>query len=135
MSEQDNVDASDSTDCADVGVSKYKNMMQQYFECEDIGELKEYVGCKIDWNKKDKSLKISQPVIIRSFQDEFGVKPDSKLATPASHGDTFVPSELDDQMNLQKQKVYCSGVGKLLYLSKWSQLDIQNITRNYHNTS
>jgi hypothetical protein len=39
-------------------------MMQKYFECEDIGELKQYVGCKIDWNKKDKSLKISQPVII-----------------------------------------------------------------------
>jgi hypothetical protein len=49
-------------------------MMQQYFECEDIGELKEYVGCKIDQNKKDESLKITQPVIIRSFQDEFGVK-------------------------------------------------------------
>jgi hypothetical protein len=75
------------------------------------------VGCKIDQNKKDKS---SQSVIIRSFQDEFGVEPDFKLETPASHGDTFVPSELDDQMNLEKQKVYCPGVGKLLYLSKWS---------------
>jgi hypothetical protein len=74
------------------------------------------VGCKIGQNKKDKSLKISQPVIIRSFQDEFGVKPDFKLDTPASHGDTFVPGELDDQMNLEKQKVYCSGAGKLLYL-------------------
>jgi hypothetical protein len=111
-------------DCLLIGhkeeVSKYKNMMQEYFECEDIGELKEYVGCKIDQNKKDKSLKISQLVIIGSFQDEFGVKPDFKLETPASHGDKFVPGELDDQMNLEKQKVYRSGVGKLLYLSKWS---------------
>jgi hypothetical protein len=60
------------------------------------------VRCKIDQNKNDKSVRFSQPVIIRSFQDEFGVKPDFKLETPASHGDTFVPGEFDDQMNLQK---------------------------------
>jgi hypothetical protein len=50
-------------DCLLIGhkeeVSKYKNIMQQYFECEDIGESKVYVGCKIDWNKKDKSIKFS----------------------------------------------------------------------------
>jgi hypothetical protein len=43
-------------DCLLIGhkeeVSKYKDMMQQYFECEDIGELKEYVGCKIDRGTK-----------------------------------------------------------------------------------
>jgi hypothetical protein len=68
------------------------------------------------------NFKISQPVIIRSFQDEFEVKHDFKMETPASQGDTFVPGELDDQMNLQNQKIYCSGVGKLLYF-------IQSITR------
>ena len=112
-------------DCLLVGhrddVSKYKAMMHQFFECEDIGELKEYVGCKIERDKERKSLKISQPVIIQSFEDEFGVKPDLKLETPASHGDIFVPGELSDQMSAEKQKVYCLGMGKLLlYLSKWS---------------
>ena len=51
------------------------------------------------------------------------------METPASHGDIFVPGELSDQMSAEKQKVYRSGVGKLLYLSKWSRPDIQNITR------
>jgi hypothetical protein len=67
-------------DCLLVGhredVSKYKAMMHQFFACEDISKLKEYVGCKIERNKENKSLKISQPVIIQSFKDEFGVKPD-----------------------------------------------------------
>jgi hypothetical protein len=40
-------------------------MMHQFFECEDIGELKEYLGCKIERNKGSKSLKIAQPVIIQ----------------------------------------------------------------------
>jgi gag-polypeptide of LTR copia-type/Zinc knuckle len=68
--------------------------------------------CKIKRDKERKSLKISQPVIIRSFEDEFGVKPDLKLETPASHGDIFVPGELSDQMSAEKQKVYRSGIGK-----------------------
>jgi phosphopentomutase len=42
-------------DCLLVGhkedVSKYKTMMHQFFEYEDIGNLKEYVGCKIKRNK------------------------------------------------------------------------------------
>jgi hypothetical protein len=94
-------------------------MMHRFFECEDIGKLKEYGGCKIERNKGRKSLKISQPVILQSFEDEFGVKPDFKLETPTpSHGDTFIPGELGDQMSAEKQKVYRSGVGKLLYLLK-----------------
>jgi Reverse transcriptase (RNA-dependent DNA polymerase) len=120
-------------DCLLIGhrddVSKYKAMMHQFFECEDIGKLKEYVGCKIERNKENQSLKISQPVIIQSFEDEYGVKPDFKLETPASHGDTFIPGEVSDQMSAKKQKVYCSGVGKFLHLSKWIVPDIQNITR------
>jgi hypothetical protein len=55
-------------DCLHIGhkedVSKYKTMMHQFFECEDTGNLKEYVGCKIERNKESKSLKISQPVTI-----------------------------------------------------------------------
>jgi hypothetical protein len=80
-------------DCLLIGhkeeVSKEKNMMQQYFECEDIGELKEYVGFKIERNKNIKSLKMSQPVIIRSFEVEFGANPDFSLKTSASHDDTL----------------------------------------------
>jgi hypothetical protein len=34
-------------------VSKYKSMMQHYFKCEDIGQLKKYVGCNVKRDKKD----------------------------------------------------------------------------------
>jgi hypothetical protein len=29
-------------------VSKYHAVMNIYFDCDNIGDLKEYVGCKID---------------------------------------------------------------------------------------
>ena len=35
--------------------------MKGMFDCDDVGELKEYVGCKLDqdWNKKE--IRITQP--------------------------------------------------------------------------
>jgi hypothetical protein len=35
----------------DVDVSKYHEVMDSHFECDNISKLKEYVGCKIK-NKK-----------------------------------------------------------------------------------
>jgi hypothetical protein len=32
-------------------VSKYHKMMKSYFECDNIGELKEYSECKIESRK------------------------------------------------------------------------------------
>eukprot|EP00957_Ditylum_brightwellii_P169271 12883421-Ditylum_brightwellii.AAC.1 len=41
------------------------------FECDDVGEVNEYVGCKIERDKKEKSFTFAQPVLIQSFNDEF----------------------------------------------------------------
>jgi hypothetical protein len=50
------------------------------------------------------------------------------LEAPASYVNLFLPGESDNQMIAEKQKVDCSGVEKLLYLSKRSKPDTQNIT-------
>ena len=44
-------------DCLCVGkkeaVLKAKKEMMKLFECEELGEMKEYIGCKVDHNWKD----------------------------------------------------------------------------------
>jgi len=40
------------------GVELAKEQMKQRFDCDDVGELREYVGCKID--RTGKSIKLSQ---------------------------------------------------------------------------
>ena len=55
-------------------VEKYKKQMMEYFECDDIGELKDCVGCKIDRSQQGKYLKMTQPVIIQSFEEKFEVQ-------------------------------------------------------------
>jgi len=32
------------------GVTAAKKQMKQRFECDDVGLLTEYVGCKVQWN-------------------------------------------------------------------------------------
>jgi hypothetical protein len=50
-------------------------------------------------------LKIFKDGIILSLQNKFGIKPDLKIETPASQGDTFVPEKVTDQMSHEKQKI------------------------------
>ena len=120
-------------DCLLIGhkneVSKYHAVMNSYFDCDNVGELKEYVGCKIETRKDEKRILIVQPVIVRSFIDEFGIEENRKIEVPASTNDSFSPVMDGDELNEEEQKGYRSGVGKLLYLSRWSRPDILNITR------
>ena len=39
---------------------------------EDVGKLKGVVGCKIEIDKSEQSVKFTQPVMIQSFLDKFG---------------------------------------------------------------
>ena len=38
---------------------------------EDVGKLKEFVGCKVEIDESERSAKFTQPVMIHSFLDEF----------------------------------------------------------------
>ena len=39
-------------------------------DCKDLGELKEYVGCKVD--RTEEWIRFTQPVKVQRFVDEFG---------------------------------------------------------------
>jgi hypothetical protein len=50
-------------------VEAAKEKMKSRFECDDLGELNKYVGCKID--SDEDYVKFTQPVLIQSYEDEF----------------------------------------------------------------
>lgn len=66
-------------------VIKNKENFKTHFECDDVGWLEEYAGCKIDINREERKLKFTQPVLIQSFTDEFNL-PKRKYSTPAEQG-------------------------------------------------
>ena len=50
-----------------------KGKLTSVVKCDDVGELNKYIGCKIDYNKIEGSIKILQPILIQNFEDEFNL--------------------------------------------------------------
>jgi hypothetical protein len=108
-------------------VMKAKAALKKHFTLDEQGEMFEYVGCKIDRDKQQRWMKLTQPVMIQSFSDEFDL-PNEKACIPAKQGEVM---SKDDGIPLStnKAKTYRSGVGKMLHMMKWSRHDIMNRVR------
>ena len=52
-------------------VMKVEGKKRKEIEIEDVGKLKEFVGCKVEIDKLKRSGKFIQSVMIQSFLDEF----------------------------------------------------------------
>ena len=80
--------------------------MMQYFKCDDIGELKDYVGCKFDRAQQGKCLKMTQPVIIQSFKDEFGIGLNKNIKIPEVPSKMSMKSDVNNEMDAVGQRQY-----------------------------
>ena len=108
---------------------KYMDDVKQKFmntvDCNDMGATVEYIGTKIDIDKTKRELKITQPVLVQSLRDEFEFEnPNNCPETPAPASTHLMAS--GQSLSPEKQTKYRSGVGKLLYLTKWSRPEIAN---------
>jgi len=103
-----------------------KDMMDR-FECEDCGEIEEYVGCKIV--KDGRELKFTQPVLLQSYSDEFEL-PNRNVTTPATPGTVLQKVEAGKELSGQMQTKYRSGVGKLMHMMQYSRPEIYNSVRD-----
>jgi hypothetical protein len=98
---------------------------------DEVGELKEYVGCKVVIDKKkERSVTLTQPILLQSFADKFEL-PEGVFSEncPAVAGDVLVRGEVNDQVSHVEQKKYRSGVGKLLHMMRWSRPETLNSVR------
>ncbi len=100
--------------------------MKQHFECDDIGNLSEHIGCKIDRDQKKNSIRITQPVLVQSLEDEFELPTGTPPQTPAKPGTTMTKYKEEDQLNKEMNTKYRAGIGKLQHLVQNSRPDIGN---------
>jgi hypothetical protein len=96
---------------------------------KDIGELKEYVGCKIGIDRKDRSLKITEPVVLQSSEDEFKL-PGAKYSTPTEAGQALEEAEERNYLPPEDHFIIQSGARKLLHMMRWSRPEAWNATRD-----
>ena len=100
-------------------VKQAKADMIQRFDCDVIGNMDKYVGCKLNRNHEQRSLKFTQPVMIQSFSDEFDVE-NTGQSVPATAGQILARCDPDSGMTKTMQKKYRSGTRKLLHMMRWS---------------
>jgi hypothetical protein len=91
-----------------------------------------YFSCCIEESKDEAKLTMIQPhlltCLIKNFREEIEGK--RKFLTPGTPRFKIQRSTINmDVLDPQSQRKYRSGVGMLLYLTKYSRLDISNIVR------
>ena len=117
-----------NTGCEE-GVKEACEELMNRFTCEDEGPLKEYVGCKVD--RGFDSIRLTQPVMIQSFQDEFDLSEVKSSVTPGEPG-KVLPKNEDDEAKVKPSvhSYFRRGIGKLLHMMRWSRPEVQNSVRD-----
>jgi hypothetical protein len=111
-------------------VMEAKDMMAKIFDCEDVGEMNEYVGCKIERDLEEPSLRMTQPVLLQSFEDEFDLSQMGKPGLPAPAGSMLTKGDKTESEAIPlAQQAYRKGVGKLLLVTRWTRPGIMNSVR------
>ena len=112
-----------------VTIDKAVRDIEDCFEITVDGTLKDYLGCEIHFSEDKKSAWLGQPHLIKNLKRRFGHMVDGKnLKTPGTPGFKVFCVE-DIKLGVKDQKIYCSGVGMMLYLVKHSRPDLANPVR------
>jgi hypothetical protein len=120
--------------CLAVGtkeaVAIAKKQLTSKFDCDKIGNMDKYVGCKVDRNFDNNAIKLTQPVMLQSCADEFPMCLEGKAVnTPAIPGDHLTKGDAGWNISGAMQSHYRRGVGKLLHMMRWTHPEIQNLVR------
>ena len=83
-----------------------------------------------DYNREEGFIKLTQPVLLQSYKDEFELPEGTAVpTTPATPGKVLVKPEPENCVSFEEQHTYRSGVGKLLHMMKWSRPEVLNAVR------
>jgi hypothetical protein len=99
---------------------------------KDLGEVKNFVGCRLVHSTDGKTIHIFQPKLIKNLEDSFSqyINTNRKFQTPGAPKTVVTrPEKGDNVLSPKDQTKYRSGVGMLLYLVKHSRPDISNAVR------
>jgi hypothetical protein len=112
-----------------TNVKDAKQKMIDRFDCDVIGNIDKYVGCKLERNWKERWLRFKQPVLLQSYNDEFDLGDKSAPSTPADSGTQLMPCTGHNGFSDKQQTMYRKGTGKLLHMMQWSRPEILNPVR------
>ena len=79
-------------------------------------------------NREEGWIKLTQPVLLQSYVDEFDASKLTKPVTPAIPKSVLLPNQTE-KLDKTKHRLYRKGVGKLLHMARYTRPDILNAVR------
>jgi hypothetical protein len=93
-------------DCLVVGnkkcIKKAKQQLIDRFDCDVIGSMDKYVGCKLERNHDEHWIWFTQPVLLQSYSEEFDLGDEKVPNTPAKPGQILMPCKEEDAVDSTK---------------------------------
>jgi hypothetical protein len=103
-----------------------REKLKKHFELDEVGPLQEYIGCKVEYNRDEGYIHLTQPVLCQSLEDEFEL-PEREYETPAVAKEVLRKGEVI--LNEKDHRNYRKGVGKIIHLAKYARPELCNATR------
>jgi hypothetical protein len=106
--------------------------LRRTFKVKDLGKLENFIGCRIIENQEKGIIWIHQPKLLKHLKLTFGnlLEDVRDYKTPAAPKTGISRPDKDDpKLSAEDQKLFCLGIGMLLYLVKHSRPDISNAVR------
>ena len=107
--------------------------IEKVFSIRKEGKLNDYIGCIIEFENESEAT-MHQPHILKKLKNKFSdiVMNIRTGKTPSPPGSVLMrPKENEAVIDEDKQNIYRSGVGTLLYLTKHTRPDIANSVREH----
>lgn len=109
-------------------VNEIKQQLSQLFDMKDLGEARFILGIKIERDRKNKTLSISQSEYIRNVAKRLNLsQPRGHTTTPMNPGIKLMKMKIDDIDNKQQPvdvKQYQMVIGSVLYAMLGTRPDI-----------
>ena len=103
-------------------LKQVKENLSNKYDIKDLGELKYFLGIKVEQNKESGSIWIGQPAYTENLLKRLGMQDSKPTSTPAEVSSKLKPAP--SQAEPVNQTEYQSAVGSLMYLAVSTRPDI-----------
>jgi hypothetical protein len=115
-----------------AAAEKTIKQIKEIFAVKSVDNVEEHIGCAIERDLENGSIKLSQPDLIKKLEATFGedAKGLQEHKAPSAPGEVVMrPQDKSETISEEDQKTCRSGVGVLLCLVKHSRPDVSNSVR------
>jgi hypothetical protein len=112
-------------------VEQVQRDLEKAFTCKCEGVLTEYVGSKLSITRDaevHRTIKFTQPVLVKKLKDEYNVPEGPVSKTPAVAGQVLIKGD-DAGTEPNDAKMYRSATATCMFMMQWSCPDIFNAIR------